>query len=65
MIASRCIFAAAQSSAAIAAWAADGTRPEPTEGLDFFDTGVSLVTDMPVEGVESIRVEEGMEKCWG
>lgn len=50
---------------AIAAWAADGSKPAPTEGLDFFDTGVSLVTDMPVEGVESISVEEGMERCWG
>jgi len=50
---------------AIAAWAADGTKPEPTEGLEFFDTGVSLVTDMPVEGVESIDTTEGMDRCWG
>ncbi|MDW4498941.1 sugar ABC transporter substrate-binding protein [Sulfitobacter sp. D35] len=50
---------------AIAAWAADGTKPEPTEGKDFFDTGVALVTDQPADGVESISVEEGMDKCWG
>jgi len=50
---------------AIAAWAKDGTKPEPTEGLEFFDTGVSLVTDKPVDGVESINVEDGMSKCWG
>lgn len=50
---------------AIAAWAKDGTKPEPTEGKEFFDTGVALVTDKPAEGVESISVEEGMEKCWG
>ncbi|MEE9321410.1 MAG: sugar ABC transporter substrate-binding protein [Granulosicoccus sp.] len=50
---------------AIAAWAEDGTKPEPTEGLEFFDTGVSLVTDQPADGVESIGVEDGMDKCWG
>ncbi|KUF08862.1 sugar ABC transporter substrate-binding protein [Pseudoponticoccus marisrubri] len=50
---------------AIAAWAKDGTKPEATEGKDFFDTGVALVTDAPAEGVESIGVEEGLEKCWG
>ncbi len=50
---------------AIAQYAKDGTVPEPTPGLDFTDTGVSLVTDAPVEGVESIPVSEGMERCWG
>ena len=50
---------------AIAAFAKDGTLPEKTEGKDFTDTGVALVTDDPQEGVESISVEEGMEKCWG
>ena len=50
---------------AIAQYAADGTVPEPTEGLDFTDTGVNLVTDAPVDGVESISVEEGLERCWG
>lgn len=50
---------------AIAAWAEDGTKPETTPGKDFFDTGVSLVTDKPVEGVDSISVAEGMDRCWG
>ncbi|WP_418592362.1 sugar ABC transporter substrate-binding protein [Ponticoccus sp. (in: a-proteobacteria)] len=50
---------------AIAKWAEDGTKPEPTEGKDFFDTGVALVTDQPVEGVESISVAEGTDLCWG
>ncbi|WP_424929925.1 sugar ABC transporter substrate-binding protein [Amaricoccus tamworthensis] len=50
---------------AIHAWATDGTKPEPTPGKDFFDTGVALVTDEPVDGVESISVEEGMDLCWG
>ena len=50
---------------AVAQFAADGTLPQPTEGKDFTDTGVSLVTDQPVEGVESIPVAEGTERCWG
>ena len=50
---------------AIAAFAADGSKPEPTEGLEFFDTGVSLVTDQPADGVESIDTTEGMDRCWG
>ena len=50
---------------AIAAWAKDGTKPEATEGKAFFDTGVSLVTDKPAAGVDSISVAEGMERCWG
>ncbi len=50
---------------AIAAWAKDGTKPEATEGKAFFDTGVSLVTDKPAAGVDSISVAEGMDRCWG
>ena len=50
---------------AIAAFAADGTKPETSEGLDFTNTGVSLVTGEPVDGVEAIGIEEGLERCWG
>jgi fructose transport system substrate-binding protein len=50
---------------AIAKFAETGEKPQPTEGLDFFDTGVTLVTDQPVEGVESIDTEEGLARCWG
>lgn len=50
---------------AIAAWAKDGSKPENTPGKDFFDTGVSLVTDQPAEGVESIDTAEGTARCWG
>ncbi len=50
---------------AIAAWAKDGTKPENTPGKSFFDTGVSLVTDKAVDGVESISVQEGTDRCWG
>ena len=50
---------------AIKKWADEGVKPEPTEGKDFFDTGVALVTDEPVEGVDSISVKEGLDLCWG
>jgi fructose transport system substrate-binding protein len=39
--------------------------PPKTEGLEFFNTGAVLVTDKPVDGIESISTEEGLEKCWG
>ncbi|WP_308917161.1 sugar ABC transporter substrate-binding protein [Jannaschia sp. LMIT008] len=50
---------------AIAQFAEDGTLPEATEGKEFFDTGVALVTDEPQDGVDSIDVAEGMDLCWG
>ncbi|KQZ12908.1 sugar ABC transporter [Mesorhizobium sp. Root554] len=50
---------------AIAAFAKDGTKPKPTEGKNFFDTGVNLVTDKPATGVKSIDTKEGTAKCWG
>src|SRR5215203_6027087 len=40
-------------------------KPEVTPGLDFYDTGVALVTDKKVEGVDSISVAEGEKLCWG
>lgn len=50
---------------AIAELVETGEAPEPTDGLDFFDTGVALVTDDPVDGVESIDTAEANELCWG
>ncbi len=50
---------------AIAKYAADGTLPAPTEGKNFFDTGVALITDQPADGVESIDSAKGTELCWG
>ncbi|MEJ2035966.1 MAG: substrate-binding domain-containing protein, partial [Maritimibacter sp.] len=59
------LLMASKGIEAIAAFAADGTKPAATEGKNFFDTGVSLVTDKPAEGVDSISVEEGANLCWG
>lgn len=43
---------------------ATGQIQANTEGLDFFDTGVELITDRPgVEGSQSS--EWGLENCWG
>ena len=50
---------------AIEAFAKDGTKPEPTAGKDFVDTGVTLITDEPAEGVESQDTAFGLENCWG
>jgi fructose transport system substrate-binding protein len=50
---------------AIVAFAKDGTKPTVTEGLSFYNTGVNLVTDAPVEGVPSIDTTEGLARCWG
>ncbi|MDG3043009.1 substrate-binding domain-containing protein [Roseicyclus marinus] len=50
---------------AIIAHANDGTMPANTEGLEFFNTGVMLVTDQPVDGVESITSAEALDLCWG
>ncbi len=42
-----------------------GQAPAVTDGLDFFDTGVALVTDQPVDGLDSIDTVEAGELCWG
>ncbi len=50
---------------AIAKIARGGEKPTTTDGLDFFNTGVALVTDKPAEGVESIDTTEATKICWG
>lgn len=59
------LLMASKGIEAIAQFASDGTLPENTEGKDFFDTGVALVTDNPADGVDSISVQEGTDLCWG
>ena len=43
----------------------DGTKPETSPGLDFFDTGVTLIANEPVEGVESEDAQYGLDNAWG
>lgn len=59
------LLMASKGIEAIAAFANDGTKPAASDGKNFFDTGVKLVTDKPVEGLDSIPVTEGKELCWG
>ena len=59
------LLMASKGIEAIVAFAKDGTKPAVSEGLSFFNTGVNLVTDQPVEGVPSIDTTKGTELCWG
>jgi fructose transport system substrate-binding protein len=42
-----------------------GPKPAVTPGLDFYDTGVELVTDKPVDGLKSITSDDASKICWG
>ncbi|MBD0292880.1 MAG: substrate-binding domain-containing protein [Jiangellaceae bacterium] len=42
-----------------------GEIPEPEEGEEFYNTGVTLITDAPVDGVESEDSAWGLDNCWG
>ena len=52
-------------------YATDGSIPTPqdspnyTEGLDIYNTGATLITNDPQEGVESLDTTAGREICWG
>jgi fructose transport system substrate-binding protein len=50
---------------AVKTYADTGNKPEPSPGLDFYNTGVELITDKPVEGLPSKSSEEGLKQCWG
>ncbi|MDQ0680431.1 fructose transport system substrate-binding protein [Arthrobacter pascens] len=50
---------------AIVELAKTGKKPANSEGLDFFNTGVELVTDTPAEGLKSITTSDASQICWG
>ena len=50
---------------AIVKFAADGTKPANSPGLDFFNTGVDLITDKPAAGIDSLDSAAGLAQCWG
>lgn len=50
---------------AIVKIARGGEKPTNTAGLDFFSTGVALVTDKPVSGLTSITTTKASTVCWG
>ncbi|MCE0495610.1 substrate-binding domain-containing protein [Vibrio salinus] len=41
-----------------------GKKPQNTKGLDFLNTGVELITDSPVAGIESKSSADGLSLCW-
>jgi ABC-type sugar transport system substrate-binding protein len=50
---------------AISDLATTGKKPAVTSGLDFFNTGVALVTDKAATGVTSISSADAAKICWG
>ena len=44
---------------------ATGDIPPNSPGIDFFNTGVELITEEPVDGVESQTSDWGLDNCWG
>ncbi len=50
---------------AVTTIAGGGAKPATSPGLEFFDTGVALVTDKPATGVESITSDAASKICWG
>jgi fructose transport system substrate-binding protein len=44
---------------------ASGKLPDIDPKAGFLDTGATLITDKPAEGVPSISVKEGLDLCWG
>lgn len=51
---------AADGVKAVVTYAQDGTKPS-----GFVDTGAEVITDNPVDGVESKDSSWGLENCWG
>jgi fructose transport system substrate-binding protein len=50
---------------AIVDFAKDGAKPKAGGGKDFINTGVTLITDDPADGVESKDTKFGLDNCWG
>ena len=51
--------------AAIYEFALTGEKPDIDPELGFFNTGVELITDEPVPGLESKTSDAGLDECWG
>ncbi len=50
---------------AIVDYAKDGKKPTRAAGQSYINTGVTLITDKPVDGVESKDTTFGLANCWG
>jgi fructose transport system substrate-binding protein len=49
---------------AVIDWVKTGTKPTNPAGQDFTNTGITLVTDQPVAGVDSITSDAGAAECY-
>jgi fructose transport system substrate-binding protein len=59
------LLMASKGIEAVAEFAKSGKKPANTPGLDFFNTGVELITDKPASGISALSSDEGLKKCWG
>lgn len=59
------ITMATDALSAAKAYLDSGAKPENSPGLDFTNTGVTLITDQPMPGVESKDSAWGLHNCWG
>lgn len=59
------LLMASKGIEAIKNWAENKIKPQNSEGLSFYNTGVELITDSPVKGIKSISSKAGLNKCWG
>ena len=50
---------------AVQAFRASGAKPPTTPGLDFTNTGVTLITDQPAADAQSENTGWGLQNCWG
>src|SRR6185295_13444371 len=50
---------------AVSDFAKGGSTPSASGGADFINTGVTLITDKKVAGVESQDSTWGKDNCWG
>ncbi len=50
---------------AVVTYAKSGKKPDTTPGLDFFNTGVELISDKAAGGLPALSSEEGLKRCWG
>lgn len=59
------LLMASKGVEAVVRFAKDGSKPSVSTGLDFVNTGVTLITDKPAAGVDSVDSVKGTELCWG
>lgn len=50
---------------AVVEFAKSGKKPAASPGLDFFNTGVELITDKPAAGQKALSADDGLKRCWG